>query len=91
MRVEIEATNMDTGKVATAVAIFSERELTFEIFKALMQLKPPEEMSFEEAFAEIEANSPTATEGCQRAAKAAMRYFAKQVGLAGRNPDEPVQ
>lgn len=91
MRVEIEATNMDTGKTASAVATFREGELALRLFEALMQMKAPAGTPWRDALAEIDRTAPTAAAGCRRCANAAMMYFRERVELAGREPDEPLQ
>jgi len=91
MRVEIEATNLDTGKVSTAVAIFHEVELAVILFEAITNQRRPPDWSWQAAWAEIEEHCPESAPDFRAAAKAAMQYFSKQVSLAGRRDDEAVQ
>jgi len=91
MRVEIEHVDKKSGARQGVVAIFNERELAVAIFEAMMEIKHPATMTWQEAFGEITERSPEALEICRRCANAAMQYFAKQVGEAGRQPEDRTQ
>jgi hypothetical protein len=91
MRVEFESADKATGEKTVIAAIFNERELVVCLFEAMMEIKRPATMTWQQAFAEIENNSPHSFEACRRMARAAMQYFAKQVGEAGRTDADQVQ